>query len=121
MQVAIPAVLPFIYQDISLTGADATLVLRLTTITTNAWFDALAPYTRRAVGVYSNVRRRQASESDNTNMHIALIMAKANRVPCRGHDVDIRVRGDPGFVERRDQTRPPQFSAARALQTGQCH
>jgi len=58
------------------TGADATLVLRLTTITTNAWFDAIAPYTRRAVGVYSNIRRRPASESrDNTNMNIALITA----------------------------------------------
>ena len=76
VQVAIPAVLPFIYQDVSPTGADATLVLRLTTITANAWFDAIAPYTRRAVGVYSELGRRPASEArDNTSMNIALITA----------------------------------------------
>jgi hypothetical protein len=76
VQVAIPAVLPFVYQDISPTGADATLVLRLTTLTANAWFDAIAPYHPTAIGVYSNLGRRPASESENnTNMNIALITA----------------------------------------------
>lgn len=70
----IPTVLPIIFQDISATASDATLVLRLTTLVTNAWYDATAPYHPTAVGVYSSLGRKPAP-SDNRDMNIALLHA----------------------------------------------
>ena len=69
-----PAVAPVIFRDVSNSGGDATLVLRVTTLVTNAWFDATAPYHPSAVGVYSRLGRRPASEAvTNENMNIALL------------------------------------------------
>jgi hypothetical protein len=57
-------------------GSEASFILRITTLLTNAWFDSTAPYTPSAVGVYSRLGRRPASEYvDNTNQNIALITA----------------------------------------------
>jgi hypothetical protein len=43
---------------------------------TNAWFDATAPYHPTAVGVYSRLGRRPASESEtNANMNVAILYA----------------------------------------------
>ena len=76
IEVVIPTVAPVIFSDVSPTGGDATLVLRVTTLTTNAWFDATAPYHLTAVGVYSSLGRRPAAESaNNRNMNIALLYA----------------------------------------------
>ncbi len=76
IQVVIPAVLPTIFGFVSQGGMDATLVIRTTTMITNAWFDASAPYHPTAVGVYSRLGRRPASESlDNTNINAAIITA----------------------------------------------
>jgi hypothetical protein len=76
IQVVIPAVLPTVFGFTSASGSDATLVLRVTTIITNAWFDASAPYHPTAIGVYSNLGRRPASEAlDNSNINAALITA----------------------------------------------
>lgn len=75
-ELVIPAVVPAIYQSISPTAGDATLVLRATAILTNAWFDAIAPYHPTAVGVYSNLGRRPAGESEtNEYMNIATLYA----------------------------------------------
>lgn len=76
VEIVIPTIAPFVFQDISPSGGDATLVLRLTTLVTNSWFDATAPYHPTAVGVYSRLGRRpEAESSDNTNMNIALLHA----------------------------------------------
>lgn len=67
---------PVIFQDISPSGGDATLVLRTTTLVTNAWFDATAPYHETAVGVYSRIPRRPINESlTNENLNTALLYA----------------------------------------------
>ncbi len=76
VQIVIPAVLPTILGFTSPTGGDASLVLRATTLITNAWFDASAPYHPTAVGVYSRLGRRPASESlDNSNINVAVTTA----------------------------------------------
>src|SRR5215204_2714562 len=62
VEVIIPRVIPAIL-SVSPTASDATLVLRITTLITNAWFDAIAPYDLRAVGVYSRLGRRPATEA----------------------------------------------------------
>jgi hypothetical protein len=50
--------------------------VRITTLVTNAWFDASAPYHPTAVGVYSNLGRRPAGEAaSNRNINIASLYA----------------------------------------------
>lgn len=74
IEVIIPRVIPAVFQSLSPTGGDAPLVLRATTLITNSWFDAIAPYHATAVGVYSSLGRRPASESaTNYNMNVAML------------------------------------------------
>ncbi|KIG14626.1 hypothetical protein DB30_06505 [Enhygromyxa salina] len=74
IEIVIPAVLPVIAGSVA--PGDATIVLRFTTMLSNAWFDATAPYHPTAVGVYSNLGRRPASESTtHANMNIAILYA----------------------------------------------
>ena len=74
IEIVIPGVVPVIYGNVA--PGDATLVLRFTTMITNGWFDAIAPYHPTAVGVYSNLGRRPAAESaTNANMNIAILYA----------------------------------------------
>jgi len=74
IEVIIPKLIPFVFQSVSPTGGDAPLVLRTTTLITNSWFDAIAPYHSSAVGVYSKLGRRPANESDNNYaMNVAMI------------------------------------------------
>ena len=76
VEVVIPTVAPIIFSEVSPTGGDATLVLRITTMTTNAWFDATAPYHPTAVGVYTSLGRRPEAESaTNRNINVALLYA----------------------------------------------
>ena len=49
IELVIPAVIPALVQTTTLN--DAPLVLRHTTLITNAWFDAIAPYHPTAVWV----------------------------------------------------------------------
>ncbi|MFD0688459.1 DUF6851 domain-containing protein [Actinomadura fibrosa] len=59
---------------------DATILIRLTCLLANAWFDAIAPYHRSAVGVYSKLGRRPVSESaTHRQRNIALLYA-SNKV-----------------------------------------
>lgn len=68
--VIIPAVVPVIFASVA--PGDATLVLRTTTLITNAFFDAIAPYNATAVGVYSRLPRRPAVEgTTDRNRNIA--------------------------------------------------
>ena len=76
VEVIIPRVIPAILGSVSPGANDATLVLRITTLITNSWFDAIAPYHPTAVAVYSPPARRPASESiTNRNMNIAMLYA----------------------------------------------
>ena len=76
MEIVIQSVAPVIFSDVSPSGGDASLLLRVTTLVTNSWFDATAPYHFSAVGVYSRLGRRPASESlTNERMNIALLYA----------------------------------------------
>ncbi|WP_345423753.1 vanadium-dependent haloperoxidase [Halioxenophilus aromaticivorans] len=75
VEVVIPAVVPIIYQNVSANAGDATLVLRVTTLITNAWYDATAPYHPTAVGVYSHLGRRPESQASNANLNVALMYA----------------------------------------------
>lgn len=74
IEIIIPRAIPAIFQTLSPSGGDAPLVLRATTLITNSWFDAIAPYHPTAVGVYSTLGRRPADESiTNYNMNVAMI------------------------------------------------
>lgn len=75
IEVVITNVVPVIFQDISPSGGDATLILRTTTLITNAWFDGTAPYHPTAVGVYSRLGRRPVSERTTRNINIAAVYA----------------------------------------------
>jgi hypothetical protein len=74
IEIIIPKVIPVIFQSVSERASDATLVLRITTMITNSWFDAIAPYHPTAVGIYSRLGHRPASEgADNRNRNIAIL------------------------------------------------
>jgi hypothetical protein len=54
----------------------ASVIFRATTLLGNAWFDAIAPYHRTAVGIYSDLGRRPASESQTLfHRNVALLYA----------------------------------------------
>jgi hypothetical protein len=74
IEVIIPSVIPQLFQTTA--PNDAPMILRHTTIITNAWFDAIAPYHPTAVGVYSRLGRRPVSEgATNRNRNVALLYA----------------------------------------------
>jgi hypothetical protein len=72
-QAIIPRVIPVIFSTVS--PGDAPLVLRTTTLLTNSWFDAIAPYGETSVGVYSRLGRRPIAERTDTNRNIAIFYA----------------------------------------------
>src|SRR5262245_55175889 len=75
IEVVIPSAIPAIF-EMSPGGNDASLVLRVTTLITNGWFDAIAPYHPSAVGVYSRLGRRPAAEAaTNRRKNIAIMYA----------------------------------------------
>ena len=75
LQLVFPKVARAIF-EISPGGNDAPIVLRITTVVANSWFDAIAPYHPTAVGVYSRIGRRPAGESaTNRNKNIAILYA----------------------------------------------
>lgn len=73
IEVVIPAAVPAIFAAVK--PGDAPLVLRFTTMLTNAWFDATAPYHPTAVGVYSRINRRPEGERTNRNVNTAILYA----------------------------------------------
>lgn len=74
--VIFPVVNPAVRKHVSLYASDATIVLRIVTLMETAWFDAIAPYHPTAVGMYSDLGRRPASEgATNRNRNIAILYA----------------------------------------------
>ena len=76
LDLVIPAVGGWFRQEVSPTGSDVSLVFHYTGLILTAAFDAIAPYHPTAVGVYSRLGRRPASESvTDRNVNIAVIFA----------------------------------------------
>jgi len=74
VELVIPNVVPVLFANVK--PGDATIVLRWTTFITNSWFDATAPYHPTAIGIYSDLGRRPASESlTNAQMNVAILYA----------------------------------------------
>lgn len=74
IEVIIPTVIPALFETTA--PNDAPIVLRHTTLITNAWFDAIAPYHPTAVGIYSRLGRRPATEAlTNRHKNVALFYA----------------------------------------------
>lgn len=72
--VIIPNLGTWIHQEVSPHFADPSLSFRYVTLILNAGYDATAPYHETAVGVYSRVDNRPASESaDSYNINVASI------------------------------------------------
>ena len=63
--VALPYVVSWLRTDVSPGLNDASILFRYFTILFNAAFDAVAPYHDTAVGVYSRLGRRPASQSES--------------------------------------------------------
>lgn len=73
--VVIPRMRPAVFA-VSPSGSDASIIIRITTLVANAWFDAIAPYHPTAVGVYSRISRRPPIEgATSRNKNIALMYA----------------------------------------------
>lgn len=70
----IPNIVNAVISDVSPNAGDASLVLRYTTLATNAWFDAVAPFHPTAVGIYSRFPTR-ISEKSNRTVNIAILYA----------------------------------------------
>src|SRR5262245_11702698 len=62
LSVIVPAFLPTL-REFSPGDSDAPVILRITTLLSNAAFDAIAPYHPTAVGIYSRLGRRPAAEA----------------------------------------------------------
>ncbi len=74
IEIVIPAAIPAIFEAVQ--PACATLVVRFTTLLTNAWFDAAAPYHPTAVGIYSRLGRQPASAAEtNAALNTAILYA----------------------------------------------
>ncbi|WP_234320059.1 DUF6851 domain-containing protein [Streptomyces sp. SBT349] len=70
------------FRDVDAMGAgdiapmDVTPLIRINDLMTHSWFDAVAPYHPTAVGIYTRIERRPASEGEtNRNRNIAVIYA----------------------------------------------
>lgn len=72
--IIIPTVVPIIISDVSPNAGDPSLIFRITTLVTNGWFDAIAPYHPTAVGVYTRFPQRLADPS-NRNRNTAIFHA----------------------------------------------
>jgi hypothetical protein len=120
IDVIIPAVVPVIFASVD--PGDATLVLRTTTLLTNAFFDAIAPYNPTAVGVYSQLGRRPAGEGlDDRARNIAIFYASLPvlnhlypREQARWEELLRSVGLDPG-LHSADLTRPEGIGRAAGL------
>ena len=73
-EIIIPKVIPVIIDDVSPMASDPSLIFRITSLLTNSWFDAIAPYHPTAVGVYTRFEERQM-DLTNKNKNIAIFYA----------------------------------------------
>jgi hypothetical protein len=70
-ELIIPQLVPVIFSTVS--PGDAPLILRTTTLITQSWFDAIAPYGETTVGVSSRIPRRPLAERSDRNRNIAIL------------------------------------------------
>jgi hypothetical protein len=92
--VVIPFALHLVDQS-GISASDGPIALRMTGMSTTVWFDTVAPYHPTAVGVYSNLGRRPASESvTNAAMNTALLYS-SHRVMKWCVDADLPSRPPP--------------------------
>jgi len=106
-EVVIPTVVPTVTQNIS--ASDASLVLYTTSTTVTSWFDAIAPYSTKMVGVFSRIPRRPAAEgANNRNRNIAILYASLRTLSATA--------SPPG--RRRSASTPCGPSRRSAISTG---
>ena len=109
-----PVLIPPLLQ--TTTPNDAPHILRLVVVIDNAWFDAIAPYHPTAVGVYSRLGRRPASEgATNRQRNIAILYASYRDIQqpsaCTrklAHDA----RGSVSIPTTAARTPPPPSASA---------
>ena len=75
LQVIIPVGSEITLRDVSPNASDPSLLLRITALSSNAWFDAIVPYHPTARGVYSDIPNRPDSERTDKNRNIAMLYA----------------------------------------------
>jgi hypothetical protein len=73
--VIFPAIQKHSRLGVSESGSDASLVVDFTMALEVTWFDAVAPYYYPAVGIYSDLGHRPASEATNRNKNTAVLYA----------------------------------------------
>ncbi|GAA2079337.1 hypothetical protein GCM10009780_15530 [Actinomadura alba] len=74
-EVVFPALAQAQGVTISADGSDVTFIVDHALLLELSWFDAIAPYHPKAVGIFSNLGRRPPSENTNRNKNTAVIYA----------------------------------------------
>jgi len=72
-EVVFPALAQAQGATISADGSDVTFIVDHALLLELPWFDAIAPYNSKAVGIFSNLGRRPPSENTNRNKNTAII------------------------------------------------
>ena len=86
LDLILPPVVQVLHEDLRIGPGDATIVLRWTFNLISSWFEALAPYHSTAVGVYSDLGRRPASESETQgDQSIAVLYSSARMLTWWAH------------------------------------
>jgi hypothetical protein len=75
VEIIVPSLVGEIFSKVSPGGGDAPQILRVTTLITNGWFDAITPYHPTAVGVSADLGRRPAAERTERNRNVATLYA----------------------------------------------
>lgn len=75
LQVVFPALQTTQGAAVSPDGSDLTVIVDTALLLEVPWFDAVAPYHPTAVGIFSNLGRRPASEATTRNRNIAVLYA----------------------------------------------
>ncbi|WP_419924975.1 DUF6851 domain-containing protein [Candidatus Poriferisocius sp.] len=78
--ILIPRLGPWASSEVSPAFNDASVVFRYTVQMYSAAFDAVAPYDETAVGIYSRIARRPASESDDNLLPNTAVMHSMYRL-----------------------------------------
>jgi len=70
-EVIIPTGIGVILEDVSPNAGDPSIIFRITAMVSNSWFDAIAPYNSKAVGVYSQLPRMPEDMRTDENRNIS--------------------------------------------------
>ncbi len=77
--IVVPRITDWLREDVSPGQNDAPIIFRYLTLLHNAAFDAVAPYHSTAVGVYSRIEHRPASESETNLLPNTAVMYASYR------------------------------------------